>query len=72
MPESVLPLFAAMCFGATLGGNATLLGAASNIIARGICSRAGRSISFVMFLRYGVPITFVQLLVSALYVGIRW
>ena len=72
MPELVLPLFAAMCFGATLGGNATLLGAASNIIARGICSRAGRSISFVMFLRYGVPITFVQLLVSALYVGIRW
>jgi Na+/H+ antiporter NhaD/arsenite permease-like protein len=72
MPESALPLFAAMCFGATLGGNATLLGAASNIIARGICSRAGRPISFLMFLRYGVPVTFVQLLVSALYIEIRW
>jgi Na+/H+ antiporter NhaD/arsenite permease-like protein len=40
IPSSVLPLFFAMCFGATLGGNATLLGAGSNIIAGGICARA--------------------------------
>jgi len=72
LPIAVLPLFSAICFGATLGGNATLLGAASNIIARGISSRAGQTISFVRFLRYGIPVTFVQLLVSALYVVIRW
>ena len=39
IPSTVLPLFFAMCFGATLGGNATLLGAGSNIIAAGICAR---------------------------------
>lgn len=72
MPSSVLPLFFAMCFGATLGGNATLLGAGSNIIAAGICSRAGRPISFLTFLRYGIPITVAQLLVSAIYIWVRF
>jgi len=72
MPPSVLPLFFAMCFGATLGGNATLLGAGSNIIAGGIASRAGRPISFMTFMRYGIPITAVQLLVSAVYIWIRF
>ena len=71
MPLSVLPLFFAMCFGATLGGNATLLGAASNVVAGGICSRAGKPISFGTFMTYGVPVTAVQLLLSALYIWIR-
>jgi len=72
IPSSVLPLFFAMCFGATLGGNATLLGAGSNIIAGGICARAGRPISFLTFLRYGIPVTVVQLLVSAIYIWGRF
>ena len=58
--------------GATLGGNATLLGAGSNIIAGGIASRAGRQISFVTFMRYGLPITLVQLFVSAIYLWFRF
>jgi Na+/H+ antiporter NhaD/arsenite permease-like protein len=57
-----------MMFGATLGGNATLIGAAANIVAAGVCSRNGKPISFVEWLRYGVPLTIGQLLVSALYV----
>jgi Na+/H+ antiporter NhaD/arsenite permease-like protein len=72
IPSSVLPLFFAMCFGATLGGNATLLGAGSNIIAGGICARAGRQISFLTFLRYGIPVTAVQLCVSAIYIWLRF
>jgi Na+/H+ antiporter NhaD/arsenite permease-like protein len=72
IPSSVLPLFFAMCFGATLGGNATLLGAGSNIIAGGISARAGRQISFLTFLRYGIPVTAVQLCVSAIYIWLRF
>ena len=72
IPSSVLPLFFAMCFGATLGGNATLLGAGSNIIAGGICARAGRPISFLTFLRHGIPVTAVQLCVSAIYIWLRF
>ncbi len=67
-PVSTLPVFVAMMFGATLGGNATLIGASSNVVAAGICSNHGRPISFVTFMRYGIPFTLCQLAVSALYV----
>ena len=72
MPDTVVSLFFAMCFGATLGGNATLLGASSNIVASGICARAGRPLSFLGFLRYGVPVTVVQLVISAAYLWLRF
>jgi Na+/H+ antiporter NhaD/arsenite permease-like protein len=67
-PAATIPLFVSMMFGATLGGNATLIGAAANIVAAGVCSRNGKPVSFVQWLRYGVPLTIGQLLVSALYV----
>jgi Na+/H+ antiporter NhaD/arsenite permease-like protein len=68
LPTIVLPLFYAMMFGATLGGNGTLVGASSNIVAAGISEMHGRRISFSGFLRYGVPVMLMQLLVAALYV----
>ena len=34
----------------------------------GICAAEGRRVSFVGFMRYGVPVVIVQLAVSALYV----
>lgn len=67
-PPEVLPLFYAMMFGATLGGNGTLVGASSNIVAAGISEQHGRSISFKTFLKYGIPVMVVQLIVAALYV----
>jgi Na+/H+ antiporter NhaD/arsenite permease-like protein len=72
IPNAVLPLFVAMCFGAMLEGNATLLGAASNLVAGGICARAGRPVTFFTFLRYGAPVTVVQLAVSCAYVWFRF
>ena len=72
MPAAVPPLFFAMCFGATLGGNATILGASANIVAAGSCARAGRPLTFMSFLRYGVPVTAVQLVVAAAYVWFRF
>jgi len=67
-PAAIIPLFVAMMFGATLGGNATLIGASANIVSIGICARNGKRITFVGWLRYGLPITACQLAVSALYV----
>ncbi len=67
-PAATLPVFIAMMFGATLGGNATLIGASANIVAAGICAREGERVSFMRFLRLGLPITLVQLAVSAMYV----
>jgi Na+/H+ antiporter NhaD/arsenite permease-like protein len=71
-PPEVLPLFYAMMFGATLGGNGTLVGASSNIVAAGISEQHGRRISFKTFLHYGIPVMLLQLVTSALYVLVRF
>ncbi|BAY30111.1 hypothetical protein NIES2107_19550 [Nostoc carneum NIES-2107] len=71
-PPEVLPLFYAMMFGATLGGNGTLVGASSNIVAAGISEQHGRRISFKTFLHYGIPVMLLQLVASALYVLFRF
>jgi len=67
-PDTTLPVFIAMMFGATLGGNSTLIGAAANVVSAGICAANGKRVTFATFLRYGLPITLIQLAVSALYV----
>jgi Na+/H+ antiporter NhaD/arsenite permease-like protein len=67
-PDATIPVFVAMMFGATLGGNATLIGASANVVAAGICARRGKPVTFARFLRYGLPITTAQLAASALYV----
>jgi len=67
-PAATLPVFIGMMFGATLGGNATLIGSAANVVAAGVSARNGRPITFVQWLRYGLPLTVCQLTVSALYV----
>ena len=71
-PVEVLPLFYAMMFGATLGGNGTLVGASSNIVAAGIAEQHGQRISFQRFLKYSIPVTAVQLTVVAVYVAVRF
>ncbi len=67
-PAATIPVFVAMMFGATLGGNATLIGASANVVAGGICARQGRPISFGTFMRYGLPLTVCQLALGAVYV----
>ena len=67
-PQEALPVFIAMMFGGTLGGNATLIGASANIVAVGVCAAQGQRVNFMRFLRIGLPITIVQLVVGALYV----
>lgn len=71
-PAEVMPLFYAMMFGATLGGNGTLVGASSNIVAAGISELHGRRISFKRFLHYGIPVMLLQLIAAAFYVIIRF
>ena len=70
LPPEVLPLFYAMMYGATLGGNGTLVGASANIVAAGISEQHGQPISFGRFLYYGLPTMGLQLVVLAVYVGI--
>ena len=71
-PLKTLPVFVGMMFGATLGGNATLIGASANIVSAGISATHGRPVNFATFLRYGLPVTACQLAVSAVYVVILY
>jgi Na+/H+ antiporter NhaD/arsenite permease-like protein len=72
-PAATLPVFVAMMFGGTLGGNATLIGASANIVSVGICEKHDQHLSFGRFVRYGLPITLAQLVMSAIYVtGLAW
>ncbi|WP_019501584.1 SLC13 family permease [Pseudanabaena sp. PCC 6802] len=71
-PAIVLPLFYAMMYGATLGGNGTVVGASSNIVAAGIAEQHGKRITFKKFLRYGIPVMFLQLVAAAIYMILRF
>ncbi len=62
----------ALALGACFGGNATLVAAAANVAAAGLAERAGRPITFVTFLKAGVPATLVSTLLAALYVALRY
>ncbi|MCS6814773.1 MAG: SLC13 family permease [Cyanobacteria bacterium] len=71
-PTEVLPLFYAMMYGATLGGNGTLVGASSNIVAAGISEQHGKRIPFKTYLRYGVPVALTQLTATSIYLIVRF
>jgi Na+/H+ antiporter NhaD/arsenite permease-like protein len=57
----------ALALGACFGGNATMIAAAANVAATGILDRVGQPLSFGGFLRVGLPVTFVSLLIASAY-----
>ena len=50
----------ALNFGACFGGNGTLIGASANIVTATLAERAGEHISFMQWLKGGVPVTIVS------------
>jgi Na+/H+ antiporter NhaD/arsenite permease-like protein len=62
----------ALALGACFGGNATLVAAAANVAAAGMAARAGRPIGFVYFLRIGLPVTFVSMIMATAYIALRY
>jgi len=62
----------ALSLGACFGGNATLIAAGANVAAAGLSERAGRPIGFVAFLKVGLPVTLVSLILATGYVLVRY
>lgn len=62
----------ALALGACLGGNGTLIGSSSNIIAAKMGSSSGTPISFLRFTLWGMPITAIAVVVSAFYIWVRY
>jgi Na+/H+ antiporter NhaD/arsenite permease-like protein len=62
----------ALSLGACFGGNATIIAAAANVAAAGLTERAGRPIGFVGFLKIGIPVTIVSMVIATGYVLLRY
>ncbi|HTY46809.1 MAG TPA: SLC13 family permease [Methanomassiliicoccales archaeon] len=62
--QSSNALWLALAASSTLAGNATILGAAANVIVVETSERLGVEVSFWRFIKAGLPITLVTLLVS--------
>jgi Na+/H+ antiporter NhaD/arsenite permease-like protein len=62
----------ALCFGACLGGNGTLIGASANIIVSSIAERHGHKITFMMFFRKSFPFMLLTTALACVYMVIRY
>ncbi len=65
-------LWWSLALGADFGGNATLIGASANVVVAGIAARNDRPIGFWQFTSYGLIVTFATLLLSSLYLWLRY
>ena len=69
---NVHPLWWSLSLGACLGGNATIIGAAANVIVSEAAYAAGHPISFFRFMKYGVLVTVISLILSSVYIYFRF
>jgi Na+/H+ antiporter NhaD/arsenite permease-like protein len=66
------PLWWSLALGACLGGNLTIVGASANIVVANLAARDGHPIRFMEFVRYGSVVVVVSLLISTVYVWVRY
>ena len=70
--SNVDALWWSLALGACLGGNATLIGASANVVAANISRKNGKVISFIEYLKYGLPLTFVTIVIAMIYLNFRY
>ena len=67
------PLWWSLSLGACLGGNGTVVGASANVVALALLKRSyKKEISFAKFLKYGVVVLGLSIVISTLYVFVRY
>ena len=65
-------LYWGLILGADFGGNGTYLGSAPNIVAIGLLAQAGYKVTFGRFMRDGVPVMAVTLIIASIYLLLRY
>ncbi|MBR6327800.1 MAG: hypothetical protein IKR60_02870, partial [Alphaproteobacteria bacterium] len=70
--EAMMPVWWALSLGSCLGGNGSLIAASANVIVAGFASRTGQPIRFAKFLLYGLPVMLVSMLLSSLYLYLKY
>lgn len=71
-PGSENVLWWALALGAGLGANLTVIAAAANVFVANLGEQAGQRIPFWLFFRYGVLVTTGSMLISTLYLWLRY
>lgn len=66
------PLWWSLSLGACLGGNGTLVGASANVVVASMAAQHGQKLSFVKYLYVGFPLMLVSILISSVYVYLRY
>lgn len=70
-PE-LMPIWWSLALGACLGGNGSPIGSSANVIVVGMSEKAGQKISFMKFMAYGVPVMIMTIIISTIYVWVRY
>lgn len=70
--EFAAPMWWCLSLGACLGGNMTIIGAAANVIVSESAAAAGHQIKFMEYLKYGVVVTAISLVLSTGYIWLRF
>jgi len=68
----LMPVWWSLALGSCLGGNGTAIGASANVIVVGMSERAGKRISFLKFMAYGMPVMVLTVALSNVYVWLRY
>ena len=68
----VAPLWWAISLGACLGGNGTLIGASANVVLSSISNKNGFPITFKSYLRFGLPVMLLSVLIASAYLVLRY
>lgn len=66
------PVWWSLALGACLGGNGTIIGASANLIVAGLAAERGVHISFARYFKVGFPVMLLTIVLSTIYVYLRY
>ncbi|MBU8920880.1 MAG: ArsB/NhaD family transporter [Bacteroidales bacterium] len=67
-----MPLWWSLALGACLGGNGTIVGASANVVIAGFSEKTRSPLNFRNYFRYGFPLMLVSVIISAIYIVVRY
>ena len=65
-------LWYGLSIGSAMGGNSTLIGSSPNLVTAGISERAGYKISYMDWLKVGLPVMLITVIIGTIWLFIRF
>ncbi len=72
LQTNIDPFWWALSLGACFGGNATLIGAAANIVVAGFTQKTPYPLRFKEYMKVGIPVMFISTICASAYLYIRF